>query len=92
MARERRTIPLMRDFSAAARECPLAPPQHASVQSRTLHRACLIVGGAEALAKRLEVSTADVERWLRGEEPVPERAFLHGVEIVLLHASGERRN
>lgn len=92
MARERRTIPLMRDLGAAVRQCPLAPPEHASVQSRTLHRACLILGGAEVLAKQLEVSTADVERWLRGEEPVPERAFLHGVEIVLLHATGGRKN
>ena len=77
----------MRDQSAAARECPLAPPGHASVQSRTLHRACLIVGGAEALAQRLEVSAAHVEGWLRGEEAVPERVFLHAVEIVLLHAA-----
>jgi hypothetical protein len=92
MARERRTIALMRDLSAAARQCPLAPPEHASVQSRTLHRACLIVGGAEALAKQLEVSTADIERWLRGEAPVPERIFLHGVEMVLLHATAGRRN
>jgi hypothetical protein len=92
MAREHRTIPLMRDSSAAARECPLAPPQHASVQSRALHRACLIVGGAEELAKRLEVSLPDIERWLRGEEPVPERAFLHAVEVVLLHAAGGPRN
>jgi hypothetical protein len=91
MARERRTIPLMRDQSAAARGCPLAPPGHASVQSRTLHRACLIVGGAEVLAKRLEVSTAHIEKWLRGEEPVPERVFLHAVEVVLLHASSTGR-
>ncbi len=81
----------MRDLSAAARDCPLAPPGHASVQARTLHRACLVVGGADALAKRLEVSAADVERWLLGEEPVPERAFLHAVEIVLLHASSVGR-
>lgn len=91
MTRERRTIPLMRNLSAASGECPLAPPGHASVQSRTLHRACLIVGGAEMLAKQLEVSTAHVEGWLRGEQAVPERAFLHAVEIVLLHASNTGR-
>ncbi len=82
----------MRDQSAAARECPLAPPGHASVQSRALHRACLIVGGAEALAKQLEVSTAHIEGWLRGEEAVPERVFLHAVEVVLLHASNTGRD
>lgn len=77
----------MRDLSAAAQECPLAPPEHASVQSRALHRACLILGGATALAKRLEISEPDVERWLRGEVEIPERVFLHAVEIVLLHAA-----
>lgn len=91
--RERRTIALMRDLGAAAQECPLAPPEHASVQSRALHRACLILGGVTPLAKRLEVSERDVEQWLRGEVEVPERAFLLSVEIVLLHASGAgRRN
>jgi hypothetical protein len=93
MARERRTIPVVRDLSAAAQECPLAPPEHASVQSRALHRACLILGGVAALAKRLEVSERDIEQWLRGEVEMPERAFLHAVEIVLLHASTSgRRN
>lgn len=87
MARERRTIPLMRDLSAAAQECPLAPPEHASIQSRALHRACLIVGGVAALAGRLEVAERDIEQWLRGEVEMPERVFLHAVEIILLHAS-----
>ena len=87
MTNERRTIPLMRDLSAAARDCPLAPPGHASVQARTLHRACVIVGGAGPLARQLGVELAEVERWLTGDDPVPEPVFLHAVEIVLLHAS-----
>ncbi|HWA36764.1 MAG TPA: YdaS family helix-turn-helix protein [Burkholderiales bacterium] len=78
----------MRDLGAAARDCPLAPPGHASVQARALHRACVIVGGAAQLARNLDVAVADVERWLVGDEAVPERIFLHAVEIVLLHASG----
>lgn len=77
----------MRDLGAAARDCPLAPPGHASVQARALHRACVIVGGAAPLARNLEVDTADIERWLVGDEAVPERVFLQAVEIVLLHAS-----
>ena len=88
MGRERRTIPVMRDMSAAARNCPLAPPQHASVYSRALHRACLIVGGVESLADRLKVPLADLQHWLRGEEVPPERAFLESVEIILLYAGG----
>lgn len=89
--RERRTIALMRDLGAAAQECPLAPPGHASVQARALHRACIIVGGAAQLAQQLDVAVADIERWLVGTEPVPESIFLQAVEIVLLHASGTGR-
>ena len=89
--RERRTITLMRDLGAAAQDCPLAPPGHASVQARALHRACIIVGGAAPLAAQLDTALPDIERWLVGEEPVPERVFLQAVEIVLLHASGVGR-
>jgi hypothetical protein len=91
MTRERRTIPLMRDLSSAARDCPLAPPEHASVYARTLHRACLVIGGIQPLAKRLDVREAELERWLRGEEQPPEPVFLAAVEIVLLHAGAAGR-
>jgi hypothetical protein len=85
--RERRTIVLMRDLGAAAQDCPLAPPSHASVQARALHRACVIVGGVAQLSRNLGIGVSDVERWLVGDEAVPERVFLQAVEIVLLHAS-----
>ena len=88
MSRERRTIPLMRESSAAAKDCPPAPPEHASVYARTLHRACLVLGGVEQLAKHLEASDVDLRRWLRGEVQPPERVFLAAVEVVLLHAGG----
>jgi hypothetical protein len=76
----------MRELFAAANDCPAAPPARSSVQARALHRACLVVGGVEALAKHLDCTGADLDRWLRGEECPPERAFLAAVEIVLLHA------
>ena len=91
MSRERRTIPLMRETSAAAKDCPLAPPEHASVYARALHRACLVLGGVDQLAKHLDVTDAEIRQWLRGEEQPPERAFLAAVEVVLLHAGGEGR-
>jgi hypothetical protein len=91
MTRERRTIPLMREFAAAAKDCPLAPPAHATVYARTLHRACLVLGGVQQLAKHLEVSDADLKRWLGAEEVPPERVFLLAVEIVLLNAEGGSR-
>lgn len=87
MARDRRTIPLMREQSSAARDCPLAPPGHASVQSRALHRACLIVGGIDPLARQLDQSADDLRRWLRGEELPPEPVLLGCVEIILLYAA-----
>jgi DNA-binding transcriptional regulator YdaS (Cro superfamily) len=76
----------MRETSAAAENCPLAPPEHASVYSRALHRACLILGGLEQLARRLEVSDVDLRRWLAGDLQPPERVFLEAVEVVLLHS------
>jgi hypothetical protein len=73
-------------MSAAAKDCPLAPPEHATVYARALHRACLVLGGIAQLAKHLDASQADVQRWLRGEERPPEPIFAAAVEIVLLHA------
>ena len=81
----------MRELSAAAQNCPLAPPEHASVHSRALHRACLVVGGIEKLAQRVEVPAQDLERWMRGEMLPPERVFLECVEIILLYAGGAGR-
>jgi hypothetical protein len=89
--RERRTITLVREAAATAKDCPLAPPEHASVHARTLHRACLVLGGVQHLADHLKVSVADVSLWLKGEQRPPESTFLAAVEIVLLHASAVGR-
>lgn len=89
MTEERRTIPLMRQSSAAARDCPLAPPEHASVHSRTLHRACLILGGVDQLAKHLGVPETELRHWMDGSLKAPEAAFLAAVEVLLLHATGK---
>jgi hypothetical protein len=78
-------------MSAAAKDCPLAPPEHASVYARALHRACLVLGGIDQLAKHLGVSGERLRQWLRGEEQPPEQAFLEAVEVVLLHAGGAGR-
>jgi hypothetical protein len=91
MSRERRTIPLMREMSAAAKDCPLAPPEHASAYARAVHRACLIVGGVQSLAKHLKVSEAELRRWMAGEEEPPEPVFLAAVEVILLYADGVGR-
>lgn len=89
MSREHRTIPVMRESSAAARDCPLAPPGDASVQSRALHRACLIVGGIDKLAAYLNVPEGELRRWMNGEVLPPEPTFLAAVEVVLLYAANK---
>jgi hypothetical protein len=87
MSQERRTIPVMPDRTAFAKDCPLAPPANASVYARTLHRACLVLGGVDRLAAHLDVSAPELMRWMRGEDKPPEPAFLACVEIVLLQAA-----
>jgi YdaS antitoxin of YdaST toxin-antitoxin system len=92
MSRERRTIPLMRGLAAARKDCPLAPSAQATIYARTLHRACLVVGGMQQLARHLDVSEADVRRWITGEEQPPEAVFVACVEIVLLYAEQAGRS
>ena len=81
--------PDSRDVSVGGLSCPLAPPQHANVYSRALHRACLIVGGARKLASRLKVAEREIERWLMAVEQPPETVFVECVEIILLYASAD---
>jgi hypothetical protein len=83
---DRRSIPVRHD-AARGVDCPLAPPSHATVQSRALHRACLIVGGIDRLAERLHAGAAEVRAWMAGREPVPMPVFEACVEILLLHTS-----
>jgi hypothetical protein len=87
MSRERRTIPVRHGESHRSVDCPLAPPAHATVQSRALHRVCLILGGVDKLAERLHAQVEDVRRWMSGSEPTPDRIFEACVEILLLYAA-----
>lgn len=66
-------------------DCPLAPPSRQSTQARTLHSACLIVGGVPQLAQHLGVPAVLVRDWLAGEVEPPPPVFLAAVEIILLH-------
>ena len=81
----------MRHTATAALDCPIAPPEQASVYARALHRACLIVGGMERLAGHLDIEAAQLRRWMLGDEQPPERVFLAAVEVVLLHAASGGR-
>ena len=71
--------------SAIRAECPTPPPSRKTTQARALHRACVIVGGVDALARQLGVPEASLHAWLEGRDEPPQSAFLAAVEIVLLH-------
>lgn len=73
-----------------ASECGGAPPSRANVYSRTLQRACEIVGGPKALAQQLRVKQFDLERWIDAQALPPMDVFLAAVDLVLLHADRSR--
>jgi hypothetical protein len=66
-------------------DCPLAPPPRRTTQARTLHCACLIVGGVPELAAHLRVPQSLLRDWLQGEVEPPPEMFLAAVEVILLH-------
>ena len=73
-----------------AADCGGAPPSRATVYSRTLQRACEVLGGIHPLAAHLRVAPAELARWIdaRGEPPL--EVFLAAVDVVLLHADRSR--
>jgi hypothetical protein len=76
----------MRQSAAARADCPSAWPSRASVYARTLHRACVIVGGVERLASQLRVSAVSLVAWVEGREVPPLAVFLAAVDVILLNA------
>jgi hypothetical protein len=73
-----------------ATECGGAPPSRATVYSRTLQRACEIVGGPHKLAEQLRVSPGELARWIDARAQPPMDIFLLAVDLVLLHADRSR--
>ena len=61
--------------------CP-STSQNAHIYIKTLHTACLMVGGEHKLAGHLGVSSEDVEAWLNGRGVPPDAVFLRCVDIV----------
>ena len=66
-------------------DCPLPAPSRQTTYARTLHRACLILGGAPALARHLGVSEPALRGWLEAHDDPPQMVFLAAIEIILLH-------
>ena len=48
-----------------------------------MQKAIEIVGGRRALAERLGVKAADIEKWMSGKTEVPRDVFLRVVEIII---------
>ena len=66
-------------------DCPLPSPSRQTTYARTLHRACLILGGVAPLARHFGVSETALRNWLEAAEDPPQMVFLAAVEIILLH-------
>jgi hypothetical protein len=54
-----------------------------SVHIYALQRAAVLAGGADALARILDVPGFCVDSWLGGVHPVPLEIFLRAVDMVL---------
>jgi hypothetical protein len=66
-------------------DCPLPVPSRQTTYARTLHRACLILGGVVPLARHFGVSETALRSWLEAHEEPPQMVFLAAIEIILLH-------
>lgn len=61
--------------------CP-STSKNAHIYIKTLHTACLILGGEHKLAEYLGVTTAQVEAWLNGRDIPDDTVFLRCVDLV----------
>ncbi len=55
----------------------------ASVYSRAMQKAAELVGGRKALSKTLQVSEADLDKWIADEAKPPRDVFLRAVDLIL---------
>jgi hypothetical protein len=62
--------------------CP-STDKNAHVYVRTLHDACLILGGELKLAEYLGVDVHAIEAWLNGNGRPPDAVFLRCVDLIL---------
>jgi hypothetical protein len=74
-------------------DCPPLSKTHVTVYSRTLHRACEVLGGMAATSQHFGVPAATLARWIGGVEDPPLDVFLKAVDVVLMgvERGGERR-
>ena len=66
-------------------DCPPPPAVRAGLPTLLLHEACEAAGGLAQLAKLLKIPPASIQRYLDGDDAVPEEVYRACAEIVLLH-------
>lgn len=72
-------------------DCPEPPGLGARLSTLILHEACQTVGGIGALAAQLGVPQLLVDRWLGGDDELPEPIYQACIDIVLTHDDGSPR-
>lgn len=59
------------------------PPPSGSTATRLLHAAAELLGGEEALARRLGLGASLLERFMSGQKELPAELILRTVDILL---------
>jgi len=62
----------------------------ATIHKRALQRAVEMTGGADALARQLQVPSTAVRFWLSGSSPLPDDIFLKLVDLLLARDAQEK--
>lgn len=66
-----------------AHDCPAPQAYSTSLYARTLHRACVELGGVRQLAQHLGATDGDVQDWITGIRAIPAAIFLGAVDVIL---------
>ena len=61
--------------------CP-STSRNSHIYVRTLHDACVLLGGEHKLAAYLGVSIERIEAWLNGRGALPDSVFLRCLDLV----------
>lgn len=82
----------MRASARPADDCPPARPGRRTTHARTLHLACVLLGGVPQLAAHLAATEAAVRGWIEGRDEPPQAVFLAAVDLILLDAEKRSRS
>lgn len=69
--------------TAQLHRCPDARVVAKTVHARTIHQACVKLGGIHELAVHLGVTDAQIDLWLEGKDTPPSDVFFLAVDVIL---------